>query len=133
MHPFLVMLTVCLLKIPHILISIAFQLRLGSGVIIMGVNTPLLLHLTTVVAPMCTLSLVVVGCFVMMRHRLCVCICVHFYGYYMSCGMLQIILTCYAGKCDKNGPFWLFIPHTYFSIFELFMNIFTSFRNNILY
>ena len=36
-------------------------------------------------------------------------------------------------KCDKNRHLLGFIPHTYFCIFDSFTNIFTSFRNTVIY
>ena len=49
-------------------------------------------------------------------------------------GIIHTLLgTCSAKLCDKNGQFLGFIPHTSFSIFDLFMNICTLLRNTLIY
>ena len=36
-------------------------------------------------------------------------------------------------KCDKDGHSLGFVPHTYFSLFDLFINICTSFGITLIY
>ena len=64
---------------PHILHCIDLQLELGSCVITLGINKPILHIPATVVVPLCTLLLMVYFCHMLTRHRFCVHMCAHFY------------------------------------------------------
>ena len=48
-------------------------------------------------------------------------------------GILQERKLCSAKKHDKNGHLLGFVPHTCFSLFDLFINIFILFRSTLLY
>ena len=50
-------------------------------------------------------------------------------SHFFSCG---VILDVLCKKRDKNGILLGYVPHTYISIFDLLINIFTLFRSTLL-
>ena len=92
MNPFLGIWTVCFSKHPYIMCLTSFQLRWVVYVVILGVSELLYLQLGTVVAPVCTLWLMVVCCRMMMIPVLCVFVCVYSCQDNLAWGMFQMIL-----------------------------------------
>ena len=62
-----------------------------------------------------------------------ICTCAYFHIIGIGIFSENITYTCSKKMCDKNGQFWGFVPHIYFCLFELFMNICTFCINTLLY